>query len=466
MLPVLSGVLLSLGTATFDIGFFAWIGLVPLLFFLGHPSVGVRQALLGGLFAGSLYGFSVLWPLLTLNAWWWVNPHSFWFLHREAFLFGVIMLVSILAGGLFVSLFSFLYFKLHCSSFVDVIAFPMLWMVFERGREFFVAGFTWGQLGYNVHDYILALQTAKLFGVYGTSGVIVATNILVYLALRRFSFRNKFILILLLFIITLNVSGYLVVRANNPASDTLKATVVHSPLSTQVSGSFETYAAQLVALERILEASPQVIVLPENVFPFFVLDKRTLLPQKYGFREIPIGSMFDALSALSTVHPGTSLIFGVHTTDGTSRFNSLAVMERGVIAALYDKQQLLPLAEQVPESFVPGHVEPLSKGESTSITLQGKVPIAPLICSEIIYPRAIQNIERGIIVNISNDGVFDSPVVARQNHILAKFRAAEQGKYMLRSTKEGITSIIDPYGRVVTATSTDTYTELSATVLY
>ena len=51
-----------------------------------------------------------------------------------------------------------------------------------------------------------------------------------------------------------------------------------------------------------------------------------------------------------------------------------------------------------------------------------------------------------LIINISEDGWFNKSVGVTQHFIHSKFRAIEQGKHVVRSTNQGITSSILPNG--------------------
>ena len=53
-----------------------------------------------------------------------------------------------------------------------------------------------------------------------------------------------------------------------------------------------------------------------------------------------------------------------------------------------------------------------------------------------------------MLVNISNDGYFGHSVARRQHLLLVRMRAAENGRWLLRATNDGITAVVDPAGRV------------------
>ena len=73
----------------------------------------------------------------------------------------------------------------------------------------------------------------------------------------------------------------------------------------------------------------------------------------------------------------------------------------------------------------------------------------PLICYEIIYSGKIFDINNfDLIINISEDGWFGQSIGPKQHFAHSIFRAVESGKYVLRSSNNGIAGIINPLGRV------------------
>jgi apolipoprotein N-acyltransferase len=53
-----------------------------------------------------------------------------------------------------------------------------------------------------------------------------------------------------------------------------------------------------------------------------------------------------------------------------------------------------------------------------------------------------------LLVNISNDGWYGNSAARYQHLKIARMRAAENRRWLLRSTNDGITSTIDPAGRL------------------
>ncbi len=73
----------------------------------------------------------------------------------------------------------------------------------------------------------------------------------------------------------------------------------------------------------------------------------------------------------------------------------------------------------------------------------------PLICYEIIYSgKLYNNPDFDLIINISEDGWFGQSIGPKQHFVHSIFRAIESGKYVVRSSNNGITAIINPWGVV------------------
>ncbi|PIP73408.1 MAG: apolipoprotein N-acyltransferase [Candidatus Lloydbacteria bacterium CG22_combo_CG10-13_8_21_14_all_47_15] len=448
--PVLSVLLLWLSLPYMSAGFFVWIALVPLFLFVNLSSTTRKKVFVGALFAGTLYGIAVLYPLASLNAWWWIDTNSFFWVHKDSLLKVFLVLLAAFGGGLFFALFFTAYKQFSTSRMRDVFIFPILWALMEWAREFFVLGFTWGHLGYALHNEVYILQVAKFAGIYGLGFLVVFANMLFYFIFtdKRRRIAAAFVIVAVIFCVSLY--GYVVVHAGVLDRQTeLRVAVINQNLKTEESVGINGYTAYLELIDEALTGNPDVIVVPENAFPFFVIRHDTRLPLQYDNPDYVIKEWFDGLALLSQEHPDVSLVIGMHTDDDGTRYNSLVVMEDGLVEGVYNKQVLLPLAEESSESGKETHIEPLGKGVGAQEVSVGGRPITPLICSEVIFPRLASLSDSIFIVNISNDSVFNAPLAAKQNHSIAKLRAVENGKYLLRSVKGGISSIINPFGQTM-----------------
>ena len=144
-------------------------------------------------------------------------------------------------------------------------------------------------------------------------------------------------------------------------------------------------------------------------------------------------------------------------TDEVAYFNA-AVSTGG--DAIYRKRHLVPFGDFVPfESLLRGLISffdlPMSgttPGEAEQPLLRAAdIDLAMAICWEIAYPATVAADARlaDALVTVSNDTWFGESIGPSQHFQIARMRAKENGKYLLRSTNDGITAIVDDKGDVV-----------------
>jgi apolipoprotein N-acyltransferase len=140
-------------------------------------------------------------------------------------------------------------------------------------------------------------------------------------------------------------------------------------------------------------------------------------------------------------------------------WNSLAAINgNGDIVAVYDKVHLVPFGEYMPlKSILPlkkltaGSIDLSAGDDIRTIDLPGLPPAGPLICYEVIFPGAV--VEPGHrpawLLNVTNDAWFGFSSGPFQHFAIARTRAVEEGLPLVRAANNGISGVIDPYGRVV-----------------
>jgi apolipoprotein N-acyltransferase len=102
--------------------------------------------------------------------------------------------------------------------------------------------------------------------------------------------------------------------------------------------------------------------------------------------------------------------------------------------------------------------------------------IGAFICYESVFPNFVRRFASGgaeVLFNISNDGWFAKSAARRQHLEIVRMRAAENRRWILRSTNDGITATIDSAGRIrgmlppyVAATSYTGFTYISQETIY
>ena len=92
----------------------------------------------------------------------------------------------------------------------------------------------------------------------------------------------------------------------------------------------------------------------------------------------------------------------------------------------------------------------LSAGKGSSILVMRDIPVGVSICYEAAFGEEILRAlpQAQILANVSNDAWFGDSLAPHQHLQIARSRALETGRYLLRATNTGISAIIDPQGRL------------------
>jgi apolipoprotein N-acyltransferase len=146
--------------------------------------------------------------------------------------------------------------------------------------------------------------------------------------------------------------------------------------------------------------------------------------------------------------------------DPREPYNSVALLSpKGDLIAQYDKMHLVPFGEYVPFGSLFSFVEKISTeagnfkagNHLVVATLSRGHKLSPFICYEAIFPelvRRIANEGAEVFVNVTNDGWFGNSSAPLQHLNMARLRAIENHRYLLRAANNGISAVIDPYGRI------------------
>jgi apolipoprotein N-acyltransferase len=334
---------------------------------------------------------------------------------------------------------------------------PFLWVAMEIARTYLITGVPWDLLGYAVQAGGLR-QLASVTAVYGLSFLAAASGAL--LAWLWFEPRKM--------APRLAVAGWIVllIGANlflSPPKLTVGRKTVclvqpniamdEAVVSQWAPWRNPTHLDNLVKLsidsvrkDRNSTSTP-LIIWPENPAPFY-------------FERDPI---FRAAVERMAREAGADVVVGsVNYADaaGTQPKNSAMVLDpEGRVLLAYDKIHLVPFGEYVPAWAFPSLVGKITyeagnfvPGTSyrTAQTAEGGIGL--FICYEAIFPQLVRRLVPagpGVLVNISNDAWFGNSAAPFQHLEMARLRAIENRRYLLRGTNDGITAVIDPYGRVV-----------------
>ena len=160
----------------------------------------------------------------------------------------------------------------------------------------------------------------------------------------------------------------------------------------------------------------------------------------------------------------TNFISGIPTLDPADGSNKNSLIAIGQGLGTYSKQHLVPFGEYVPfESLLRGVIKffdlPMSRmspGSSRQDNLVIKIngenfEISAAICFEIAYGESLRkrSVESSAIITVSNDTWFGRTKGPWQHLQIARVRALENAKPVIRATNNGVTAVIDKNGEIV-----------------
>jgi apolipoprotein N-acyltransferase len=327
----------------------------------------------------------------------------------------------------------------------SLVGVPAAWLLVEWWRGWFLAGFAWLSLGYSQTDTWLA-GFAPVTGVYGVSAILlVSAGALVSAVQGRRATRIAAAVILILpWPIGLALQR---VEWTTAQGAPVQVAVIQGAVP-QDQKWLDANRDTTLRLYRDLTAralGTALIVWPEAAPPDLA---NNLLDY--------LGTLYRMTSAR-----GSALVLGVvrASDDGEQYFNSvLALGEQG--PHWYDKSHLVPFAEFFP---VPGFVrswlrlrnlpyEDFTRGAALQPPLPAAgLKLATTICYEDAYGSAQLPLlpVADALVNVTNDAWFGHSSARHQHFQIARMRALEAGRYLVRAANDGISGVIGPHGEVI-----------------
>lgn len=449
----------------------SWVALAPLIYaILKCRDQDVSTALVeGGLFlapATAWQGFLLGYASGIV----WYAGSCYWVYHVMHLYGGlgvitsaVLLLLFSLYLGLYHGLFGFLLALTACRrngySLRALVFAPFLWVAVELARAY-ITGFPWNLLGTTQIDNIPLARIATATGVYGISFEIALVNTAVTAAFLVPQRRRTLLLTVASVSIILLHAGKLVSPVAVPTTQGVTLVQSNIPILDSDAWNLEYLQSTLHELSELSVrpkaehgGTPGLILWPESPAPFFATDLhlRTTLAD--------IARRTD-----SSIIAGTMGI--QHAGDPTRQpeiFNSGSVIARnGAWTFEYDKIHLVPFGEYVPFADLLVFAKKLTReigtfGRGTSrqpLEVDGN-RIGVFICYESIFPGEVRQFAKNgaeVFVNISNDGWYGDTSAPLQHLNMARMRAVENYRWLLRDTNTGVTAVIDPYGRL-TATA-------------
>lgn len=329
-----------------------------------------------------------------------------------------------------------------------VVVAPAAWVLVEWLRGWVLSGFPWLAFGYAQSDSLFA-GWAPVVGVYGVSFAILLSAAALLAALMNRG-RTRAIAAALMFLPWLAGGLLTLVDWTGPDGEPMRVTILQYGIAQDEKWLRENRQRTLDFYRdstRIAQSS-DLVVWPEVAIPSLVSREQAYLSQLSS----------DAREG------GHSILFGiledVESRGQQSVYNSVMLLD-GRTRQVYRKRHLVPFGEYFP---VPDNVREwmrmmslphsdLSAGEDVQPLLEtaGGVSLAVMICYEAAY--AAEQLyalpAAGVLVNVSNDAWFGDSIAPHQHLQIARMRAIELGRPMIRATNTGISAFIGHEGEIL-----------------
>ncbi len=472
---------------------FAWFALVPLLWALLSPECSdhpqpLRRGFLLGYVCGILwFGGNCYWVRDTMQ-------------HYGNMPLGAptLLLVAFsLYLGLYFGLFGLALVLVRSatgSTRLSLLAAPFLWVSMELAAAR-ITSFPWDQLGYSQVDNALLTQLAPWTGVYGISFLLMAANALlvsnslipsrpVTPGQARWRLKALFggeiwrVFGLSVFVVaacgtevlppkpTPTANAVLIQPNLNVSDDNRWARpgeweqhltdfkrLAAEQCKTYILGIPQNGAPTGEIVCPPYPTHPDLIAWPESPAPFFENDPR--------FQQAMISVAHEAQAPIVVGSIGVEYSDADQLLHGYN--SALVVGADGARVGRYDKIHLVPFGEYIPMQRLLFFARALTAnvGQTARGTLRKVFILSSqngerhrygiFLCYESVFAdevREFPQLGAEVLVNLSDDGWYGDTSAPWQHLNMARMRAIENRRWILRDTNNGVTAVIDPYGRV------------------
>lgn len=389
------------------------------LFLLLRRATTRRHAALTG-FAFGLGFFltGVSWVYVSLSVF---GGMPWWLAGVAAFLFCAVM-------ALFPTLAGWLFKRWQPADFWrQALFFAVLIAAVDWLRSWIFTGFPWLAVGYSQAPPSPLAGFAPLLGVHGLSFLVALGGALL---LR---WRHG-----LAYLGAIAALGFALqqIAWTRPAGEPVSVALIQGNVPQEMKFRPEAFLRTLALYRDLVAQNPaQLTLLPETAIPAF-------------FDQLPPDYVAE-LKAIAAGHGG-DLVFGTLTGDGERYFNSAVSLGRSPLQ-VYGKTHLVPFGEMVPPGFawfmayasIP--MSGFARGPESQppLAVAGQ-RVAVNICYEDVFGEEIIRAlpQAGILANLSNTAWFGRSLAQPQHLQIARLRAVETGRPMLRATNTGMTAVI------------------------
>jgi apolipoprotein N-acyltransferase len=490
LLAIGSGVALGLAFPNYNLYLLAWIAIGMLV--LACCGAPLKEAPLYGFLHGQIF-YPVCLP--------WVDTVMRQYGNIDPWIAGAFVGLIGFVGGLICMTFSTgVALASKKSNLLACLLAPFLWTALEFFRTNVpIIGSSWDLSGYPAARSMALLQITSVTGIYGLCFLIAAYGSLLACAVlqfaeerrgipgrvglqsRRRAAKNegasapeatrrsfaawKLVVIVTIALIVVGLSGRYLIPSSHPRYVAHLVQTNFPQSESYPADWLQVHAGELDQLEQIsvdaAHRAPGIVIWPEVPAPFTFTEAAFAQRAERIAREA--GNYFLVGVVDWKVIPGGKWL----------AFNSAVMLNpAGDRVYSYNKIHLLPFGEYVPlrgwltfAKKLTADISDFTPGSEYSIAQLPQGKFGTFICYEAIFPSEVRHFTADgaqLLVTISNDGWFGRSSAPEQHMAMARVRAVENRRWLLRDTNNGYTESVDPYGRTAAQLQLDIRGQLDA----
>ena len=439
-LIIFSAFLMGLSQHPIYLGFFAWIAFIPALYFLED-----RENFFDFFKAGIVWGIvyhltSIFWLSMNIGT-------NIYIAILTMFLSVIVLTFNTVVIFSFLYLFKKFYFKKY------VYFLPLIWIFIEYVKSYGVLGFPWVSLANTQIDYLILIQNAELFGIYGITFWILFFNITLYNYLKSdtilLSINRKLVFCSFVFFMPWfsGLALYKNIKLVDQNQIDIGIVQPNIKLEEKWSGNPNKNFNKVLNLTQKINNRNNILIWPESALPAYFFQSNSYQMNK----------IYNLLNDSTYLVTGTTVF--VKDSLKNKAYNSIAYIGNNYIKNYYNKIQLVPMAEYVPWSNIFNSLKDLnlgqanfSKGEDYTIFNYNQTKFGAVVCYESTFPWIFNEfVNKGaeFMVVVTNDGWYETAPEPQQHAKQAVYRAIENRKPIIRCANTGISMVINARGDIV-----------------
>jgi apolipoprotein N-acyltransferase len=350
--------------------------------------------------------------------------------------------------GLYTALFAWLGARLwRCGDLLSLAALPALWVSLELQRGWLITGFPWNLAAYAWLEVPGALPLAAWVGAWGVSylALVPALGGARALAARRW---EPAALALLLPAALLPMAGRWAVPATGAGHPLREARLLQPDIPALPvfdAARIEADYQRLIERARAACQPDGLLIWPESAaWPYsWPRDARL------------------AADLAELGQRGCTTLFNTPTESGGRTFNSAVLLAPDGASQRYDKRHLVPFGEYVPLAGalpwlgrIARNAGDFAPAEEIRLLAWNGERLGAAICYEVVFPGEVAALSRAgatVLVTVTNDSWYGDSSAPWQHLAAARFRAAENRRWLLRAAITGVSAVVRPDGSLASS---------------